>query len=202
MRSMAASGPRLQRLRLPFSFDIHVWAHSDSIRLLQSPEVSSAHVISLGEVVLGRLSMLSSDGDAHRRRRTASDRPFTPRGLNQSGISAVIGEVVSAGAERLVQRDEVLLLAETQVLALEIIFRVMGVPQDELAEWAQAYTTMLKSVLARAGRSPAFPTTGLARRAAGLTRACWPSSSGRASHRRPRALWPSSCADGTNRARP
>ena len=55
------------------------------------------------------------------------------------------------------QRDEVLLLAETQVLALEIIFRVMGVPQDELAEWAQAYTTMLKSVLGPSWSIPGFP---------------------------------------------
>jgi cytochrome P450 len=146
MRSLNDGASRLQRLRVPGGVDMVVWGDLESFDLFKHKSVSSAHQVDAGEVVFGMTSMISSDGAEHKRRRKASGHSFTPRGLTMSGVSAVISEVVTERVASMLNQSEVLLLEESQVLAIDIIFRVMGVPREELREWTRKYTEMQSAV--------------------------------------------------------
>ena len=146
MSALSESGDRVQRLHVPGSYDIYLWSETASFDLFSDPATSSRHFVEMGEIITGRTAMINSDGAEHLHRRKAASNPFTPRGLTMSGVSAVIGEVVEDRAERIVAQSEVVLLEQTRVLALDIIFRVMGVPPEELRLWAQKYRAMLNSV--------------------------------------------------------
>ena len=83
-------------------------------------------------------ALLSRDGAPHRSLRTPMSGPFTPRGLNSSGAAALSAEVVEACVTGLPQ-GPFSLLAETQRLALDVIFRVMGIDRSELATFNEHY---------------------------------------------------------------
>ena len=157
LRSMAERDAPIQRLHMPFSSDIHVWTSSASLSLLSQRDLSAKESAKLGHVVFGHTSMLSSDGADHRRRRAASQAPFTPKGLSRTGVSDIITEVVTARCSSMVKRRQVRLLDETQVLSLEILFRVMGVPSDELDAWASHYNTMLRGLFSPRWNIPGLP---------------------------------------------
>lgn len=146
MRSLHDGDSRLQRLRAPGGVDMVVWGDLESFDLFKHRSVSSAHQVDVGEVVFGMTSMISSDGQEHKRRRKASGHSFTPRGLTMSGVSSVISEVVNERVASMLDRSEVLLLEESQILAIDIIFRVMGVPREELRAWTRKYTEMQSAV--------------------------------------------------------
>ena len=146
LRSLTEDGAKLQHLRAPGGLDMLVWGDPASFDLFKHKASSSAHQVEAGEVVFGNTSMISSDGAEHRHRRNASGHPFTPRGLTMSGVSAVISEVVQERVADMLARPDTLLLEESQVLAIDIMFRVMGVPRDELRPWTQKYTAMQGAV--------------------------------------------------------
>jgi cytochrome P450 family 117 subfamily A len=146
MSSLRSGGNRLQRLQIPGSYDIYVWGDLEAYDLFKNKATSSAHFVEMAEIITGRTAMISSDGAEHHHRRKVADRPFTPQGLKMSGVSAVISEVVEDRIERMIQHSEVVILEETRVLALDIIFRIMGVPPEDLRLWEQNYSTMLNSV--------------------------------------------------------
>ncbi|ATB26971.1 cytochrome P450 [Melittangium boletus] len=83
-------------------------------------------------------ALLSRDGAPHRSLRTAMSGPFTPRGLTSSGASALSAEVIEASLAKL-PSGPFSLLAETQRLALDIIFRIMGIDRSELDAFNHHY---------------------------------------------------------------
>lgn len=157
LRAVAAEAEPLRRLRMPFGSDIYLWASTEALGLLSHKEVSASETAAIGEVIVGHTSMLSSDGADHRRRRTSSSAPFSPKGLSMSGVSDVIAEVVHARVAAMVERGELQMLDETQSLSLEILFRVMGVPRDELDQWAARYNDMIRGVLGPSWNIPGLP---------------------------------------------
>lgn len=193
LRKTRLSSRRLMRLRMPFGPDWVLWSSPEALELLSDRSVSASESARIGQVIIGQTSMLSSDGDDHRRRRGASNAPFTPKGLTMSGVSDVISEVVVRRVDAMLARGQVRLLDETQALSLEILFRMMGVPRDELGEWVSRYTTMLTAALGPRWNVPGTPyaralRARLGRRAAatvGRGRAKRPHFPG--AHRRARA---------------
>lgn len=132
-----------------------VYSRRESFDLFMNRISSSARMVDQAEVVIGRSSMLSADGSAHRHLRKAASGPFTPRGLTMTGVSATMEEVITARVEAMLERDELVLLEETQRIALDIIFRIMGIPDHELELWAEKYNVLLKGVVGpRAGVFP------------------------------------------------
>ncbi|MBM7115148.1 cytochrome P450 [Archangium primigenium] len=83
-------------------------------------------------------ALLSRDGPSHRGLRSAMSGPFTPRGLTASGAAALSAEVIEASLARL-PSGPFSLLGESQRLALDIIFRIMGIDRSELDAFNQHY---------------------------------------------------------------
>ncbi len=101
-------------------------------------------------------SLLSRDGTPHRSLRSAMSGPFTPRGLTASGASAIAAEVIEAYVARFPE-EPFSLLAQTQGLALDIIFRVMGIEGSEMEAWNHAYREFIMGALPIKGDVPFSP---------------------------------------------
>ncbi|EDM79143.1 cytochrome P450 [Plesiocystis pacifica SIR-1] len=157
LREVAGGGEPLVRLRMPFGSDIYLWPRPEAHALLLDRELSSVGSAELGAIIIGHTSMLSSDGADHRRRRASSSAPFTPKGLSMTGVSAVIAEVVGRRIPAMIERGQVRVLDETQALSLEVLFRVLGVPGDELDEWVSRYAIMVRGVLTPEWNIPGMP---------------------------------------------
>ncbi|QRN94113.1 cytochrome P450 [Archangium violaceum] len=92
-------------------------------------------------------SLLSRDGVPHRNLRSAMSGPFTPRGLTSSGAAAISAEVVEACVAGLPSQGAFSLLSHTQRLALDVIFRVMGIDRSELGAWNENYREFILGAL-------------------------------------------------------
>ncbi|UQA55980.1 cytochrome P450 [Polyangium aurulentum] len=88
-------------------------------------------------------SLLVLDGPPHRRSRGAMAAPFTPRGLNASKAGALIREVVEPRVRAWANRSEVALTEETREFAVDVIFRMMGIPTSELAAWRHQFEEII-----------------------------------------------------------
>ena len=91
-------------------------------------------------------ALLSRDGAPHRTLRSAMSGPFTPRGLTASGAAALSAEVIDASLAQL-PSGPFSPLVHTQRLALDIIFRVMGIDRSEMDAFNHHYREFVLGAL-------------------------------------------------------
>ncbi|MEM1009004.1 MAG: cytochrome P450 [Myxococcota bacterium] len=84
-------------------------------------------------------SMLVKDGNAHRKARASMNAPFTPRGLTATGVGEIIDEILRTELETWSEGMSLPLLDVTSRMALDVIFRILGVPAEDLPEWRKHY---------------------------------------------------------------
>lgn len=125
----------------------------EAVEIFKSKSFTSGHIARLSPLVAGQ-SLLSQDGDAHRHLRSAMNGPFLPRGLSASKVGAMMATALGARVDRWIERNEVRVLPEIQEVALEIIFRMLGVDPQDLASWRDRYRALL---LANLGITVMFP---------------------------------------------
>lgn len=140
-------------------------ARRSSFDLLKHPKVVNAGSRATLDFILGR-SLLAMDGPDHRRVRVAMNPTFSPRGLAESGSGAVIAEVVRARAERWASLGELRVHAETKELALDVIFRITGVGNQDLPAWRAQYGELLLGLLPIPWDLPGLPRRRALRAAA------------------------------------
>lgn len=135
-----------------------IWTERECFELLKNRVTSSRLVYEEGTIplVVGD-SMLVFDGAPHQHVRSAAKGPFTPRGLSESRIGAMMVEMIDARVRSWKRKREISVLAETQELALNVIFRIMGIPDLDLAEWSRHYRELLLSVIPLSTKLPGFP---------------------------------------------
>lgn len=117
----------------------------DVFSIFRNRETSSINFFRDGEIVIGR-SVLGADGDPHRRMRGALQGPFTPRGLTASRAGALIAEVIEEGVGRWRPSDAIPISDATREFAVDVIFRLMGIPSGDLAAWRHAFEEYLLTV--------------------------------------------------------
>jgi cytochrome P450 monooxygenase len=130
----------------------------DFFAILRNKETSSAI---LGEMAdeavagnpLGR-SLLILDGDAHRRTRGAMNAPFTPRGMTTAGMGRAIAEVVAARISSWPHERRVPIANETREIAIDVIFRALGIPAGDLRAWRVKFEEMLSLAIPGIGKVP------------------------------------------------
>lgn len=115
-----------------------VSTREESFTVFRNRETSSKNLERVAGELLGH-SMLVLDGAPHRRTRGAVGPPFTPRGLNAASVGALIREVVEPRVEAWANHTEVALTEETREFAVDVIFRMMGIPSSELSAWRHQF---------------------------------------------------------------
>ena len=109
------------------------------------------------EDFLGRQSLLVLRGEQHHRMRAALNPPFVPRGLSLSGIGELMADCIETRLAKLPHGRPLRILAETQSLALELIFRLINVPLAELDEWQRQYRRFMEVLLPIPWDLPGLP---------------------------------------------
>ncbi len=90
------------------------------------------------EYLLGK-SLLTLDGAPHRSVRSAMNPSFSPRGLGESGAEKVVSETVLRHVQDFVSEGGGDVHARAQAMALDVIFRIVGVEVGSLSDWHAHY---------------------------------------------------------------
>jgi cytochrome P450 len=113
-------------------------ADEAALALLKSSTVSTGFYAEGFGALLGN-SLLAFDGDQHRRIRQALSPPFTPQKVRQSDVLDIVCDAVQKRIETWPDKRAIRVAGEVGEIALEVIFRLMGVPVEQLAEWRKQY---------------------------------------------------------------
>jgi cytochrome P450 len=121
-----------------------------ALSVLKNPAVSVSFYKDAFDLLLGN-SLLSFDGDEHRSVRQVLNPPFTPQRVRRSDVLQIVLDTTQRRVASWRDKPHIQIVRETRELALEIIFRVVGVPVDRLPVWRKQYERYLLSALPNQG---------------------------------------------------
>ncbi|MCA9686152.1 MAG: cytochrome P450 [Myxococcales bacterium] len=125
------------------------------LELLRSREASAERESELGYVFAN--TMMFADDDRHRRLRGSMRQPFSIKGLTATGAGERTAEVIDARIAGWVDRRELEIMAETKSITLDVIFRLIGVPSEDLGSWRIHYQRLILGALPSPGELPGTP---------------------------------------------
>ncbi len=118
----------------------------DSFAILRNKVTDSSALYDVAATFLGH-SMIVIDGSDHRRVRGASAHAFSPAGLNRAGVGETVGELVRRRVSLWPHAEDLGIVAETRELALELIFRIMGIASEDVPEWRHQFEELALSAI-------------------------------------------------------
>lgn len=119
--------------------------------ILKHPSISTSFYTEGFSALLGN-TLFALDGEEHRRVRQPMSPPFTPQRVRRSDVLEIVKSTVQARVDGWIHAGAFDLVRETRHMALEIIFRMIGVPVADLAEWGKQYNRYLLAGLPSTGR--------------------------------------------------
>jgi cytochrome P450 len=143
-----------------FGFGNYQLVHmgKDALTLFRNKGADSSYMREGGGVtdVFGQ-SVLVHDGPVHHHLRSAMNGPFQPRGLAEARVGEIVAELVDRCVRRWAGRTGVRVLADTRELTLSVMFRLVGVEDEELAAWRVQYEDLLLLLVNFPLRFPGSP---------------------------------------------
>lgn len=134
-----------------------VYAKPDAFALFKNKLTTSEYMREGGSGVLFGEGVIVHDGARHRHLRAAMNGPFQPRGLEAAQVGAIVADLVERRVSAWVGRRDVRVLAETRELALEVMFRLVGVDESETAAWRHQYEELLLLIVNLPSELPGLP---------------------------------------------
>lgn len=119
-----------------------VWTSLEAFSIYKTKLGSSAYMRDAGGSMFGE-SVIVQDGKVHQRMRAVLNGPFTPRGLGAAEVGPLIASIVEARVRAIDLASPLAILPWTRELALDVIFRVIGVGDRDLSEWRKRYQDAL-----------------------------------------------------------
>lgn len=102
-------------------------------------------------------TVLPSDGPEHKRMRGSMHAPFTPKGLTAGMAGDIVAEVVDKRIANWGRQSSLKIVDEAGDITLNVIFRLIGVPAEELPAWRDKYHAYLTGTISPAGGLPGSP---------------------------------------------
>lgn len=90
-------------------------------------------------------TLLVEDGDPHKRMRGAMNAPFTPKGISAANVGSLIGEVMDTHLREWQGEGTLPIHTITSEIALDVIFRILGVPGADLPQWRKIYNEYINA---------------------------------------------------------
>jgi cytochrome P450 len=150
-RGTKAHGPLFWILGGPGARQL-MYTAPQAINLLKHPAVSNAFYTEGFSALLGN-TLFALDGDEHRRVRQAMTPPFTPQRVRASDIVDIVVDAVERRVDSWTTGAAFDVVNEIREMGLEVIFRIVGVPITDLAEWRKHYGRFLLAAIPSQSRS-------------------------------------------------
>lgn len=128
----------------------------EGFRLYRNRETTSEHLAEDFGDFLGD-SLLTHDGDVHKRMRGAMSASFTQGGLRAAGAGEMIAKILLPRVDALIQRDNFEIVKETREAALDVIFAILGIHAKETAMWRHQYEEFSLAAINLPIMLPGFP---------------------------------------------
>lgn len=124
--------------------------------LLRGRSVSSELPRRMVPLLVG-VSLISQDGATHAHMRSAMNECFHPRNLAKNQIGEMTKEIIQRHIEQWHRQPKIELMLEIRKLALEVIFSIIGIEQQDLVLWEKWYREFLYGALPIPVTLPGFP---------------------------------------------
>lgn len=105
------------------------------------------------------VSLISQDGAVHAHMRSAMNEPFQPRALTRAQVGVMTANIMATHIDRWLREPRLPLLTRVRELALEIIFRIIGIDSQDLSAWEHQYREFLFGAYPIPIDLPGFPQT-------------------------------------------
>jgi cytochrome P450 len=127
----------------------------EALEILKTKRGTNAH-LNKAPVLFGDCISVH-DGARHAHMRQAMSPSFTPRGLSAGRVGALTAAVIAERVAEWPRRGSVVILSEAQSIALEVIFRIIGIDTHDLAEAVSQYRQFLLAGIPLSIDRPGFP---------------------------------------------
>lgn len=125
---------------------------ASALTALASPAASTSFY-SEGFGALLSNTLFAFDGAEHKHIRKMMAPAFTPGRIRKTDVLHIVSEVCSAHIQRWIREErDIRALAATKEVALEIIFRIIGVPPRDLSIWRRQFARYLLAGFPSSGR--------------------------------------------------
>jgi cytochrome P450 len=121
---------------------------AQSLQALQMGVFSNTHLQrQKGIVLIAGKSLLTQDGDNHRRMRNAMHATFLPRGLNSAKVGARVAVALEELTRRWATQGHAYVLRDTRDTALSVIFELFGIARADVPTFRSRYEDLILSNL-------------------------------------------------------
>jgi len=138
------------------SFPILQVMGEEGLAILQNKFTDSSHLRKQMGLISGD-AMNTFDGAQHRRARGASAGAFTPKGLGRAQVGQFTYDTIQDYIVDWPAKGEVAVFDGTRKIALEVIFRILGIASAELDEWRPPYGNFMLGLIPLKLELPGLP---------------------------------------------
>lgn len=128
----------------------------DGLAILQNKYTDNSFLREQMPVITGE-ALNAFDGPRHRNARHASTAAFSPKGLTRAQVGQLVAETIEQRLKRWTSESKLAIFPETKDIALEVVFRIMGIETRELAQWRHQYEEFFLGMIPLKINLPGFP---------------------------------------------
>ncbi|WP_230632355.1 cytochrome P450 [Chromobacterium violaceum] len=128
----------------------------EGLAILQNKYTDNSFLREQMPVITGE-AMNAFDGPRHRNARRASMDAFSPKGLTRAQVGQFIEETIAKRLNNWTGKDKLAIFPETKDIALEVVFRIMGIETAELSQWRHQYEEFFLGMIPLKVDLPGFP---------------------------------------------
>lgn len=119
----------------------------EGFELLKNKSLSNAHLAETHPQFISERGVMALEGTAHQRLRGLMAPAFSPKGLGENSAARISGDVISEMVAGWASRGQATILVDTQRAALDVIFQMLDVPRQQMADWHKQYRRFAWSAL-------------------------------------------------------
>ncbi|AXV78942.1 cytochrome P450 (plasmid) [Ralstonia solanacearum] len=128
----------------------------EGLAILQNKYTDNSFLREQMPVITGE-AMNAFDGPRHRNARHASSAAFSPTGLTRAQVGQFVVESIEQRLKRWTRESKLAIFPETKDIALEVVFRILGIKTHELAQWRRQYEEFFLGMIPLKINLPGFP---------------------------------------------
>ncbi|MHA6832455.1 cytochrome P450 [Ralstonia pseudosolanacearum] len=126
------------------------------LAILQNKYTDNSFLREQMPVITGE-AMNAFDGPRHRNARRASSAAFSPTGLTRAQVGQFVVDTIEQRLKRWTRESKLAIFPETKEIALEVVFRILGIETHELAQWRHQYEEFFLGMIPLKVDLPGFP---------------------------------------------